>query len=97
MIIYLRIASSLAISYNQNNSYNRLRYSTDKVSLYIYEDFLSAVDQGVVWALLLLDLSAAFDIIGHAILIERLLHCGVTKPARVSLRGCIGFPGFSHI
>ncbi len=67
---------------SDHQSAYRLNYSTETALLCILEDLLSAADSGDGSALLLLDLSAAFDTIDHAILIERLsLHCGVSEIA----------------
>ena len=50
----------------------RKHHSTETALIKIQSDILHALDSGRVAALVLLDLSAAFDTIDHSILIERL-------------------------
>ena len=50
----------------------RKHHSTETALIKIQSDVLQALDSGRVAALVLLDLSAAFDTIDHSILIERL-------------------------
>ena len=58
-----------------------------KFHLYCISIVLSAVDNGCVAMLVLLDLTAVFDIIDHAILLSRLRHrFGVTDAALDWLR-----------
>ena len=59
------------ISNNLQSAY-KCENSTETVLLYIQNDILSAQDSGELTALLLLDLSAAFDTIDHDLLISRL-------------------------
>ena len=47
-------------------------HSTETAALRVFSDILEAVDSGDVAALVLLDLSAAFDTVDHAILCRRL-------------------------
>ena len=47
-------------------------HSTETAALRVLSDILEAVDDGDVAALVLLDLSAAFDTVDHAILCRRL-------------------------
>ena len=47
-------------------------HSTETAALQVFSDILEAVDSGDVAALVLLDLSAAFDTVDHAILCRRL-------------------------
>ena len=53
-------------------SANRKHHSTETAVIKIQSDILQALDSGRVAALVLLDLSAAFDAIDHSILIEPL-------------------------
>nr|CAH0104938.1 unnamed protein product [Daphnia galeata] len=53
----------------------RANHSTGTALLYLFDDLLTTADQKDVSALVLLDLSAAFDTIDHQILLERLSHC----------------------
>ena len=50
----------------------RPSFSTETAVLKVLSDLLEAVDRGDVGVLVLLDLSAAFDTVDHAILLERL-------------------------
>jgi len=50
----------------------RQGHSTETAVLRVLSDILQAVDRGDVAALVLLDLSAAFDTVDHSILLERL-------------------------
>ena len=53
----------------------RANHSTETALLSLFDDFLNTADQNDASALVLLDLSAAFDTIDHQILLERLSHC----------------------
>jgi len=59
-------------SSNPHQSAYRKLHSTETALLRIQNDILTAMDKGKVTALTLLDLSAAFDTIDHAILLNRL-------------------------
>ena len=53
----------------------RANHSTETALLYLFDDLLTTADQKDASALVLLDLSAAFDTIDYQILLERLSHC----------------------
>jgi hypothetical protein len=53
----------------------RANHSTETALLSLFDDLLTTADQKDASALVLLDLSAAFDTIDHQILLERLSHC----------------------
>ncbi len=53
----------------------RANHSTETALLYLFDDLLTTADQKDASALVLLDLSTAFDTIDHQILLERLSHC----------------------
>ena len=60
----------------------RANYSTETALVSLYNDLLETADAGEASALLLLDLSAAFDTIDQQILIDRLSHYfGISDPA----------------
>ena len=48
----------------------RAGHSTETAVLHVLSDILAAVDAGDMAALVLLDLSAAFDTVDHSILLE---------------------------
>ena len=67
-------------------------HSTETAILRVLSDILQAVDRGDFAALVLLDLSAAFDTVDHEILIQRLqltqsIHCSVLQWFRSYLLG----------
>jgi len=45
-------------------------HSTDTAVVCIFNDMISAIDQGHLGALMLMDLSAAFDTVDHQILVD---------------------------
>ena len=57
---------------NQYQSTYRKYHSTEIALLKIHHKILASMDAGKVTALPLLDLSAAFNIIGHTILLRKL-------------------------
>ena len=67
---YIAICS-LLIFYRRRNVY-RPFHSTETAVLRVLSDLLLAVDQDEVAALVLLDLSAAFDTVDHNSLLRRL-------------------------
>ena len=73
--------------HEQMQSAYRQNHSTETALLKVHSDILSAVDNGCVVVLVLLDLTVAFDTIDHAILLSRLRHrFGVTGAALDWLR-----------
>ena len=60
-----------------NQSAHRPGHSTETALMKVFNDLLVSMDEGKISILILLDLSAAFDTIDHAILISRLEHAGI--------------------
>ena len=58
--------------WEKNQSAYRAFHSTETALLRVYNDTIKSIDQKKVVALILLDLSAAFDTINHKILLKRL-------------------------
>ena len=83
--LYSHLSRTKALS--QFQSAYRKSHSTETVLLKIDNDLLSAMDEGKVTALTLLDLSSAFDTINHSMLLGRLEDwVGVTGRAHDCLR-----------
>jgi len=53
----------------------RKRHSTETAFLRVWSDILEAADEQRVTVLAMLDLSSAFDCVGHTILLRRLQFC----------------------
>ena len=74
------IAARLSSHLSSHNLMSKLQsayrkfHSSETALLYVQNDILASLDAGHSTALLLLDLSAAFDTIDHSILIHRLQH-----------------------
>ena len=51
----------------------------------VFNDLLLSMDEGKIYILTLLDLSAAFDTIDHAILVSRLEHVYMVYQVKLSL------------
>ena len=58
--------------YDNNQSAYRASHSTETSLLRVHHDVVSSLDRRSMVALIMLDLSAAFDVIDHAILLKRL-------------------------
>ena len=74
------IAARLSSHLSSHNLMSKLQsayrkfHSSETALLYVQNDILASLDAGYSTALLLLDLSAAFDTIDHSILTHRLQH-----------------------
>ena len=87
------VAKQLTSHMRENNLHEQMQsayrqnHSTETALLKVHSDILSAVDNGCVVVLVLLDLTAAFDTFYHGILLSRLRHrFGVTGAALNWLR-----------
>ena len=80
------------------SAYTRF-HSTETALLKIHNDIICNMDNGKVTALILLDLSAAFDTIDHAILLERLYgHFDISNiQQRVHIDGSLSCPQDLHV
>lgn len=74
------VVSQLEEHMNQNSLHENLQsayrrhHSTETALVRVCNDILSALDQGLMVVLVMLDLSAAFDTIDHSILLQRFKH-----------------------
>ena len=87
------IAQRLQQHMSSNNLYEpmqsayRSKHSVETATLRVHNDILTALDQGLVGILVMLDLSAAFDTVDHDVLISRLESLvGVTGKALLWFR-----------
>ena len=88
-IVAARLDSHLALNNLQDRyqSAYRKHFSTETALLKVQSDILAALDEGSCVALIMLDLSAAFDTLDHEILLQRLGQSqGVTDSALNWLR-----------
>ena len=65
-------ANSQSLQFSPFQSAYRKHYSTETALVKVHNDLISAVDQGNVGALALLDLSSAFDTVDHQLLLATL-------------------------
>ena len=59
-----------ALYYTTPPSAYRAQHSTETALVHLYNDMMTTVDRGEVGALVLLDMSAAFDTIDHRIMLD---------------------------
>ncbi|CAB4002993.1 Hypothetical predicted protein [Paramuricea clavata] len=67
--------------FTKHQSGNRKLHSTETLNIFISDLILQSMDRREVTALLLLDLSKAFDSLDHFILLRKLSNIGISKPA----------------
>ncbi|CAB4041159.1 Hypothetical predicted protein [Paramuricea clavata] len=65
--------------YTQHQNGNRKLHSTETLNVFITDQILQSMDRKEVAALVLIDLSKAFDSIDHSILLVQLQTIGVSK------------------
>ena len=75
--------------FEQSQSGFRPLHSTEAAHVKITNDLLMASDSGLLSILVLLDLSAAFNIVSHDILLDRLASIGITNIALALLKSCL--------
>ena len=75
--MYLNDTGNLTI----HQSGNRKCFSTETLQLFITDHIYQAIDNKMVTAVILLDLSKAFDSISHTILLEKLKNLGTSPSA----------------
>ena len=82
------VANRLEAHMNNNSLYDPLQsayrkyHSTETAMIIVHHDITTMLDNGSITALIMLDLSAAFDTIDHAILLKRLNYSfGITGTA----------------
>ena len=63
---------------SEHQSSNLKLNSTKTALLYVTDDFLMSIDKSKVSALVLLDMSKAFNSIRHDILLQKLQQIGIT-------------------
>ena len=74
------IAKQLTVYLQENHLHDQFQsayrqdHSTETALIKVHSDILCAVDRGCVIVLVMLDLTAAFETIGHAILLSQLFH-----------------------
>ena len=79
LIVYVQQKKCL----NEHQSGNKKHHSTETLNLFITDTILSSMDRKEVVALILLDLSKAFDSIEHGLLLEKLHPLGVSEAAGI--------------
>ncbi|CAB4005080.1 Hypothetical predicted protein [Paramuricea clavata] len=67
--------------FTKHQSGNRKLHLTETLNIFISDLILQSMDRREVIALLLLDLSKAFDSLDHFILLRKLSNIGISKPA----------------
>ena len=68
----------------------RPHHGTETALVALYDDLLREADRGKVSLLVLLDITAAFDTVGHGILLGRLSELGIGGLALAWLRSFLG-------
>ena len=77
LVVFIQLQAFLQLNcvFEKFQSGFRSRHSTESALLRVHNDIALSVDAGNPTVLVLLDLTAAFDTVDHAVLLSRLEHC----------------------
>ncbi|XP_032366676.1 LOW QUALITY PROTEIN: uncharacterized protein LOC116685831 [Etheostoma spectabile] len=96
-VVFIQLQTFLEINsiLDKFQSGFRSRHSTESALLKVHNDIALSVDAGNPAVLVLLDLTAAFDTVDHAVLVSRLEHVGICGTALQWFRSYLANRSFS--